>query len=87
VGKDQHFLTCINVVSVDRKGLLSDLSEAITDTDTNIRSAKAGSGGSQASTLFVLDVANLQQLKRVIKKVQRVRGVQSVERVNEFELG
>ena len=62
VNKNQYFLTGINVVAEDRKGLLGDISEAIADTDTNIQSAKASAVDSQASTIFVLEVANLQQL-------------------------
>ena len=85
VAKDQYFLTGINIIAEDRKGLLGDLSEAIADTDTNIRSAKASTGDSRASTIFVLEVANLQQLRRVMKKVKRVHGVLSVERLNEIE--
>ncbi|UCE20638.1 MAG: bifunctional (p)ppGpp synthetase/guanosine-3',5'-bis(diphosphate) 3'-pyrophosphohydrolase [Gemmatimonadota bacterium] len=85
VDKDQSFLTGINVVAEDRKGLLGDLSEAIADTDTNIQSAKASTVNSRASTIFVLEVANLQQLRRVMKKVKRVQGVLSVERLSELE--
>ena len=85
VDKDQYFVTGINVVAEDRKGLLGDISEAIADTDTNIQSARASTVNSKASTIFVLEVANLQQLRRVMKKVKRVQGVESVERLNEVD--
>jgi guanosine-3',5'-bis(diphosphate) 3'-pyrophosphohydrolase len=85
VAKDQSFLTGINIVSEDRKGLLGDLSEAISNADTNIHSAKASTVNSHASTIFVLEVANLQQLRRVMKKIRGVRGVINVERLSELE--
>ncbi|MFQ6094461.1 MAG: ACT domain-containing protein, partial [bacterium] len=85
VAKDQHFLAGINILAEDRKGLLGDISEAISNTDTNIRSARARAVDGRASNVFVLEVENLQQLRRVMKKVKRIRGVLSVERMDELE--
>ena len=85
VTKDQRFLTSITVLAEDRKGLLGDLSEAISHTDTNIQSARAETGDGRALTIFVLEVGNLQQLRRVMKRVRRVRGVVSVDRMDELE--
>jgi len=64
----------------DRRGLLSDIATAITDTGTNIASAeiKAGEGGMTGS--FVVEVSDLTHLKKVIKFIRRVAGVIAVER-------
>jgi GTP pyrophosphokinase len=64
----------------DRRGLLSDIATAITDTGTNIGSAeiKAGEGGMTGQ--FVVEVQDLTHLKKVIKSIKRVAGVLAVER-------
>ena len=76
---DRFFVRLI-VEGDDRRGLLSDIATAVTDTGTNIASAeiKAGEGGMTGS--FVVEVSDLTHLKKVMKAIRRVAGVLSVER-------
>jgi GTP pyrophosphokinase len=75
-----RFLVRLVVEGNDRRGLLSDVASAISDTGTNIQSAemKAGDGGMLGA--FVVEVHDLAHLKKVIKSIRRVNGVLSVER-------
>jgi GTP pyrophosphokinase len=84
--KGDRFLVKIYMRGSDRRGLLSDVAKAITDTATNIRHADmttADDGGMNGE--FVVEVQDLPHLKRVLTSVGRVKGVISVERRESFE--
>jgi GTP diphosphokinase / guanosine-3',5'-bis(diphosphate) 3'-diphosphatase len=76
---DRFFVRLI-IEGDDRRGLLSDIATAITDTGTNIAAAEinAGEGGMTGS--FVVEVQDLTHLKKVMKSIRRVAGVMGVER-------
>jgi len=76
---DRFFVRLV-VEGNDRRGLLSDIATAITQTGTNIQSAeiKAVEGGMAGR--FVVEVQDLAHLKKVMKAIRRVNGVISVER-------
>jgi GTP pyrophosphokinase len=69
----------------DRRGLLSDVAKAITDTGTNIQHAdmRAVEGGMDGE--FAVEVRDLPHLRKVIKAISRVKGVLSVERRESFQ--
>ncbi len=75
-----RFFVRLLVDGNDRRGLLSDIAAAITQTGTNIQSAeiKAVEGGMAGR--FVGEVQDLTHLKKVMKAIRRVNGVISVER-------
>jgi GTP diphosphokinase / guanosine-3',5'-bis(diphosphate) 3'-diphosphatase len=79
-----RFYVRLLVEGDDRRGLLSDLAAAITQTGTNIGSAeiKSQEGGMLGS--FVVEVQDLAHLKKVMKAIKRVQGVFSVERREHF---
>jgi len=76
----QLFLVRISVEGTDRRGLLSDIARAISNTGTNIQSAdtEAVEGGMRGE--FVVEIENLAHLIKVMKAVRRVKGVVTVER-------
>ena len=80
---DRFFVRLV-VEGDDRRGLLSEIATAITQTGTNIGSAeiKAIEGGMAGS--FVVEVQNLTHLKKVMKAIRRVAGVIAVERREHF---
>ena len=73
-----RFFVRLLVDGNDRRGLLSDIAAAITQTGTNIQSAeiKAVEGGMAGR--FVVEVQDLTHLKKVMKAIRRVNGVISV---------
>ncbi len=75
-----RFYVRLIVEGDDRRGLLSEIATAITDTGTNIASAeiKATDGGMTGQ--FVVEVRDLAHLKKVMKSIKRVAGVLSVDR-------
>src|SRR5690606_422783 len=80
----ERFFVRIIVEGNDRRGLLSDIATAISDTGTNIASAeiKSKEGGMTGS--FVVEVQDLPHLKKVMKYIRRVNGVMSAERREHF---
>ena len=80
VGEGQTFLVKLMVTSLDRKGLLADLGDAIRDVGTNIHSGDFKSDRDLARVTFLVEVRNLNNLEKVLKSVRRVSGVQNVER-------
>jgi GTP pyrophosphokinase len=76
----QLYFVRIIITGTDRRGLLSDIARAITNTGTNIQSAEteAIEGGMEGE--FVVEIENLNHLTKVLKAVRKVKGVISVER-------
>jgi GTP pyrophosphokinase len=76
----ERFFVRLVVEGDDRRGLLSDIATAISETGTNIQSAEIQSveGGMNGS--FAVEVQNLTHLKKVMKAIRRVKGVINVER-------
>ena len=80
VGAQQTFLVRLLVTLENRKNLLRDLTQAISDEETNIRSAAVNGDSSTGLGEFVIEVRNLRHLNRVISSLRKVSGVLSVDR-------
>jgi GTP diphosphokinase / guanosine-3',5'-bis(diphosphate) 3'-diphosphatase len=85
--KGDRFFVKIYMQGSDRRGLLSDVARAITDTGTNIRHADMRTADGGMNGEFVVEVQDLPHLTKVLKAVSRVKGVLSVERRESFEEG
>ncbi len=83
--KKDRFYVRLVLEGTDRRGLLRDVANKITDTDTDIRHANmlAKEGGMAAD--IAVGVRNLRHLKRVISEISRVKGVVSVARRGSFQ--
>jgi guanosine-3',5'-bis(diphosphate) 3'-pyrophosphohydrolase len=83
---DTAFPTRIRVYSADKKGMLADISSAISGYEINITGAqiKTTSDGNAEST-FDIEIGNLKQLKKVINSLQRIEGVMKVERITGWQ--
>jgi GTP pyrophosphokinase len=82
--QEERFFVKIQMHGTDRRGLLSDVAKAISDTGTDIQHAdmKSTNGGMDAE--FVVEVKDLSHLNRVVKAVKKVKGVLEVERREHF---
>jgi GTP pyrophosphokinase len=85
--RGERFFVKVQMHGTDRRGLLSDVAKAISDTGTDIQHAdmKSTNGGMDAQ--FVVEVKDLSHLNRVVKAVKKVKGVLEVERREHFEEG
>ncbi len=75
-----RFMVRLFTRGTDRRGLLSDIAKAITDTGTNIQHADIRSVDQGMEGEFAVEVRDLPHLKKVMKGVGQVKGVLSVER-------
>ncbi len=80
---DRFFVRLV-VEGNDRRGILSDIAAAVTDTGTNIASADIRSKEGGMTGAFVVEVPDLVHLKKVMKSIRRVKGVSSVVRREHF---
>ena len=83
--KGDRFFVKLYMRGSDRRGLLSDVAKAITNTGTDIshadmRTMEAGMHGE-----FVVEVRDLAHLEKVRRSIGRVKGVLDVERREHFD--
>jgi GTP pyrophosphokinase len=73
----------IEVASVDKKGILAEISASISTAEANISNANARTIEDQkAVSTFELEVNNLKHLKNVIRSIEKIKGVIKVSRLN-----
>jgi guanosine-3',5'-bis(diphosphate) 3'-pyrophosphohydrolase len=76
------FLSTLEVVSADKRGLLSKMSAAITDTGANITKALIRTTEDQkAVATFEIEVKGIRALKNIISSLEKIKPVISVQRI------
>ncbi|MBI4535070.1 MAG: bifunctional (p)ppGpp synthetase/guanosine-3',5'-bis(diphosphate) 3'-pyrophosphohydrolase [Ignavibacteriae bacterium] len=78
------FVAGLKVSGVDRPGMLSDITHAISSyLNTNIRSVNLDSRDSSFEGTFILYVKDTEHLNRISDKIRRIKGVTRAERFEE----
>ena len=80
-GPEAPFSADLEVVAVDRQGLLRDISEAISRERINVTAVNTLSRGVHAFMRFTLQVASADGIERVLRQVKDVPGVDSARRL------
>jgi GTP pyrophosphokinase len=80
-GEEAPFAADLEVVAVDRQGLLRDISEAISRERINVTAVNTLSRGSHAFMRFTLQVASAEAIMRVLRQVKDVPGVDTARRL------
>ncbi|MDA0328559.1 MAG: bifunctional (p)ppGpp synthetase/guanosine-3',5'-bis(diphosphate) 3'-pyrophosphohydrolase [Gemmatimonadetes bacterium] len=83
--KGDRFFVKLFMRGSDRRGLLSDVAKAITDTGTDISHADMRTTEGGMNGEFVVEVRDLAHLEKVRRAVGRVKGVIDVERREHFD--
>jgi GTP pyrophosphokinase len=83
--KSDRFFVRLYMRGSDRRGLLSDVAKAISNTGTDISHADMRSTETGMTGEFVVEVRDLAQLQKVRKAIGRVKGVLTVERREHFD--
>lgn len=84
--KGQSFVVRLEMMVEDRKNMLRDITQAIGNSDTDIRAAEMHARDTTAVGKFVIEVSNLSHLNRILDKVKKVKGVISVARAQGQEM-
>jgi GTP pyrophosphokinase len=79
--EEAGFSADLEVVAVDRQGLLRDVSEAISRERINVTAVNTLSRGAMAFMRFTLQVSSADGIMRVMRQVKDVPGVDSVRRI------
>jgi len=80
--QNKRFIVRLHMLGEDRKHFLRDVSDSISQTDTNIVSVEMRAQDSIVHSNIIVEVENLQHLTRVINKISKVNGVITVERLD-----
>jgi guanosine-3',5'-bis(diphosphate) 3'-pyrophosphohydrolase len=83
--KGDRFFVKLFMQGTDRRGLLTDVAEAISSTGTDISHADMRAHGGGMHGEFVVEVRDLAQLEKVRHAIGRVKGVLDVERREHFD--
>jgi GTP pyrophosphokinase len=78
---DAPFSADLEVVALDRQGLLRDISEAISRERINVVAVNTLSRGSHAFMRFTLQVGSADAIQRVLRQVKDVPGVDTARRL------
>ncbi|SPD74433.1 GTP pyrophosphokinase [uncultured Desulfobacterium sp.] len=79
---DDIFIARIRVTSIDRKGVLADVTTIITQNDANIVESDVKTTSDQKGIAnFTVEVGNYKQLQEIIRAIKRVKDVLIVERL------
>jgi len=80
-GDEAPFSADLEVVALDRQGLLRDITEAIARERINVTAVNTLSRGSHAFMRFTLQVASAEAIHRVLRQVKDVPGVDTARRL------
>jgi len=80
-GEAAGFSADMEVVAVDRQGLLRDITEAIARERINVTAVNTLSRGAHAFMRFTLQVSSADGIARVLRQVKEVPGVDSARRL------
>ncbi|HEX5130130.1 MAG TPA: bifunctional (p)ppGpp synthetase/guanosine-3',5'-bis(diphosphate) 3'-pyrophosphohydrolase, partial [Usitatibacter sp.] len=80
-GEEAGFSADIEVVAVDRQGLLRDITEAIARERINVTAMNTLSRGTHAFMRFTVQVSSADGIQRVLRQVKDVPGVDSARRL------
>jgi GTP pyrophosphokinase len=80
-GDEAPFSADLEVVAVDRQGLLRDISEAISRERINVTAVNTLSRGAMAFMRFTIQVASTDGIMRVLRQLKDVPGVDSARRI------
>ena len=82
---EELFTVRLKIQSIDRKFLLSDISQSLGESGCNIQSAATETIEKIAKQDFWIDVKNITHLTSAITRLLKIDGVKKVDRYDESE--
>ncbi len=79
---DQSYNMDIEISGLDRRGLLNEVMQAVSETKTNISAVAGRSDKNKMATIHMtIAVRNLEHLHTVVERVKRVKDIYTVSRI------
>ena len=69
------------LTTADRRGLLAEVTSAISDVHSNIQNIQAHTGEERATIDVTLDTVDIQHLRKIVSSLRRIEGVYDVKRI------
>ncbi len=82
----ERFTVRLTLEGHDRRGLLADVTGAVTSTGTDIRHLELRTNDGRALGSIVVEVENLSHLQKIIRAARRVKGITDVARRERLDL-
>ncbi|MBN4057161.1 bifunctional (p)ppGpp synthetase/guanosine-3',5'-bis(diphosphate) 3'-pyrophosphohydrolase [bacterium AH-315-J21] len=82
VRDNQMFRVRVEIRVADRKNMLRDITQTISDSDANLRGAEMHAIGTTAKGLFSIDVHSLDHLQSLFLRIKKIQGVIDIQRSN-----
>ncbi|HMK52261.1 MAG TPA: bifunctional (p)ppGpp synthetase/guanosine-3',5'-bis(diphosphate) 3'-pyrophosphohydrolase [Thermodesulfobacteriota bacterium] len=80
--KEYSYPVRVRIYSEDKKGLLAEISNSISNHKANIKNARVDTTeDKKAISTFEVEIRDLNHLNKVIKALEKIKGVQRVERL------
>ena len=80
--EDVNYLARLKVTSLDKRGILADMSAIFTQSEANIIDAEAHTTiDKKGISTFTIEVSDYTQLKDIITKIKKIKEVLKVDRV------
>jgi len=67
--------------TADRRGMLAEVTSAISEVRSNIQNIEARTGNDQASIEVTLDIVDMKHLDKIVSSLRKIEGVYQVKRV------
>jgi GTP pyrophosphokinase len=81
---DKSYNVDIEITALDRRGLLHEVFQVISDSKTNIVAVQGRTDRHKmASIIMTLAIANLDHLHQVVERVKQVKDIYSVQRITQ----
>ncbi len=80
VSSGQMFRVRIEIRVIDRKDMLRDITQTISDSEANLRGAEMHAVGSTAKGYFTIDVRSLERLQALFLRIKKIPGVIEIQR-------
>ncbi|HEV2423973.1 MAG TPA: bifunctional (p)ppGpp synthetase/guanosine-3',5'-bis(diphosphate) 3'-pyrophosphohydrolase [Terriglobia bacterium] len=69
------------LTTADRRGLLAEVTSAISDVHSNIQNIQAHTGEERATIDVTLDTVDIQHLRKIVSSLRKIDGVYEVKRI------
>jgi GTP pyrophosphokinase len=80
--KEYSYPVRVRIYSEDKKGLLAEISNSISNHKANIKNARVDTTeDKKAISTFEVEIRDLNHLNKVIRALEKIKGVQRVERL------
>ncbi|MBB5173197.1 RelA/SpoT family protein [Texcoconibacillus texcoconensis] len=80
--KSKNYQVDIEVTAYDRRGLLNEVLQAVTETKTNINAVSGRSDKNKVATIdMTISIQNVAHLQKVVERIKRIPDIYSVQRV------